>query len=58
MRNYSGYMDHATKDTLANFEVQRSPIASGSGSDDFAGLHGRSLWSTAMRMILDTLFHT
>ena len=38
MRNYSGYMDHATKDTLANFDQSKDPLASGSGSDDFAGV--------------------
>ena len=37
MKNYSGYMDHATEDTLTNFKRIKDPLSSGSGSDDFAG---------------------
>lgn len=37
MRNYAGYMDHATKDTLANFDASQNALQSGSGSEDLAG---------------------
>jgi ADP-ribosylglycohydrolase len=37
MKNYTGYMDHATEDTLTNFKRIKDPLSSGSGSDDFAG---------------------
>ena len=36
MKSYSGYMDHASKETLANMKSNRSGAA-GSGSSDLAG---------------------
>ena len=35
--DYSGYFDHATKETLANFERGKSPETSGSTSSDLGG---------------------
>ncbi len=35
--DYQGYFDHATKDTLKNFEAGRPPSASGSPSTDLSG---------------------
>jgi len=36
-KNYDGYFDGATKDTLENLAAGRELIAAGSGSDDLAG---------------------
>ena len=36
-KNYSGYIDGATKGTLKNFEAGRGPEESGSSSNDLAG---------------------
>jgi ADP-ribosylglycohydrolase len=35
--DYSGYFDHATKDTLKNFKAGKSPRESGSDSTDLSG---------------------
>jgi ADP-ribosylglycohydrolase len=35
--NYSGYRDHATKDTLKNFSAGKDSLTSGSGSTDLGG---------------------
>ena len=34
---YEGYFDHATKDTLKNFRIGKSPRDAGSGSSDLSG---------------------
>ena len=36
-KNYTGYVDGATKGTLENLKAGKSPSESGSGSDDLAG---------------------
>jgi ADP-ribosylglycohydrolase len=36
-QNYSGYLDHATKETLINFSANRSPDKAGSLSSDLGG---------------------
>jgi len=37
MQSYDGYMDHATKDTLANLAAGNDPAVAGSDMDDFSG---------------------
>ena len=37
MGDYTGYRDHATKDTLKNFAAGKDPTISGSGSTDLGG---------------------
>ena len=37
MHDYTGYRDHATKDTLKNFSAGKTPATSGSGSSDLGG---------------------
>ncbi len=37
MQTYTGYMDHATQDTLANLAAGHEPDVAGSDMDDFSG---------------------
>ena len=36
-KSYQGYSDHATKETIANFEIDKAPQKSGSTSSELAG---------------------
>jgi len=36
-QDYSGYQDHATRETLANFSSGKTPMNAGSGSSDLGG---------------------
>ena len=37
MRQYQGYLDHATKDTIVNFDSGKTPRTSGSSSSELGG---------------------